>query len=271
VSYPQPSADQYAIKGYQYFRLDTPLTSPGDIYESQQSGHGLAVGPNSDIANVNVAYFDDQIANTFMNTTVISPNRAFVGRVDARNEVAYGPTGRPGVILFWANDIYDPNYRPFSKPAKFDPAQDEIQFVPPQLDVIEYFKPIESLGPARIDKEFNFQNYSVTTRTFFLVIPYYGRKYCYIEFTNKDTVVPNTFGIVGLNYAITQDDSANPYHQETTIRAPAAVAAQATVTRIITASGDPATGNGMFDALVFSFSGAGPAPLRIVMSDTGGA
>lgn len=266
MSYPQPSADQYAIKGYQYFRLDTPLTSPGDIYESEQSGHGLAIGPNSDIANVNVAYFDDQIDDTFMNTTVISPNRAFVGRVDARNDVTYGPMARPGVILFWANDIYDPNYRPISKPAAFNPATDEIQFVPPQLDVIEYFKPVNSLGPSRIDKEFNFQNYSVTAGTFYLVIPYYSRKYCYVEFTNKDTVTPNTFGIVGLNYAITQDDTPNPYHQETTILARAAVADGVSVTKIITAAA-----TGMFDALVFSFSGTGPAPLRIVMSDTGGA
>ena len=75
MSYPQPSADQYAIKGYQFFRLNTLLTSPGDIYQSQQSGHAFAIGPESDISNVNVAYFDDQVPN-FMAQTVISPQRA---------------------------------------------------------------------------------------------------------------------------------------------------------------------------------------------------
>lgn len=262
MSYPQPSADQYCIKGYQIFRLNTPLASPGDIYESAQSCHAMAVGPESDIANVNVAYFDDQRAGTFMSSTVISPQRAFVGRVDARNEATYAPSGRPGKVLFWSNDIYDPDYRPIAIPAPFDPDDDLIEFVPPQLDVIQYFKPIQSLGPARIDKEYVFQNYPIASR-FYLVIPYYGRKYAFVEFTNKAGVDPNTFGIVGLNYAITQNDSPNPYHQETALRAAAVVAAGAQVIRRITAAAD-----GMFDALVFSFTNPGPAPLRIVVSDT---
>ena len=267
MTYPQPDANQYAIKGYQFFRLNTLLTSPGDIYQSQQSGHAFAVGPESDIANVNIAYFDDQIPN-FMAQTVISPQRAFTGRIDSRNDSRFAPAARPGVILFWANDLYDPNYLPNALPARFNALTDAIQFVAPRLDVIEYFKPQDSLGPARENKEFVFQNYPVTLGKFYLVVPYYGRKYCYIEFTNRDQVTANTFGIVGVNYAITQDVflGLTPYHQERTLLAPAAVAANGQVQKILTASVD-----GMFDALVFNFTGAGPAPLRIIMSDNGGA
>jgi hypothetical protein len=262
VSYPQPDADQYAIKGYQFFRLNTLLTSPGDIYESAQSGHGLAIGPESDLANINVAYFDDQV-ETFMQRTTISPFRALVGRVDARNEAVYVPANRTAKILFWSADIYDPNYRPISKPQKFNPVTDIINFVPPRLDVIEYFKPQSSLTPGREDKPYVFQNYPVVIGKYYLVVPYYGRKYCYVEFTNRDALFPNTFGIVGVNYAITQDDSATPYHQETTLLGPTAVVAAGQVTRRITAGSD-----GMYDALVFSFTLAGPAPLRLLMSDT---
>jgi hypothetical protein len=261
MSFPQPNSDQYAIGGYQFFRLTTPLVSPGDIYESTQSGHALAVGPTSDIANVNIAYFDDQAPN-FMARTTISPSRALVGRVDARNEATYSPSNRPGKIMFWAADIFDPNYRPFQHPLTFNPATDQIQFVQPVLDVIEYFKPQSSLTPGRDDAEFVFQNYPVTTRRFFLVVPYYGRKYCYVNFTNRLGIGGITFGIVGLNYAITQDDSANPYHQETTLLAEAAIGAGNSVTKVIRAASD-----GCFDALVFSISDAGPAPLRILMSD----
>lgn len=261
MSYPQPSADQYSIKGYQYFRLNTLLTSPGDIYESAQSGHALAIGPESDLANINVAYFDDQV-ETFMQRTAISPLRAFVGRVDARNDQTYQPAERVARILFWSADIYDPNYRPISKPAAFNATNDQIQFVAPRMDVIEYFKPISSLTPGRTDKEFTFQNYPVVLGRFYLVLPYYGRKYAYCEFTNRDQVLANTWGIVGVNYAITQDDSTTPYHQETTIQSPVAINANNQATRIIKASSD-----GMFDALVFSITGAGPAPLRVVMSD----
>lgn len=255
MSFPQPSSDQYAISGSQFFALNTPLSSPGDIYESTQGGHGLALGPQSDIANVNVAYFDQQVP-TFMQRVVISPGRAFVGRIDARNDTKYAPAQRPGRILFWSDDLFDPNFRP-----RGFGVQDSISFVAPILDVIQYFKPLASLTSGRQDKEFVFQNYIVGTGTFYIVVPYYGRKYCYVEFTNRE-VTPNTFGIIGVNYAITQNDTLNPYHQETTIRAAAAVAGGAQVTKIITAAA-----LGVFDALVFSVTSPGPAPLRILMSD----
>lgn len=260
MSYPQPNADQYCISGYQYFRLNTPLSSPGDIYESAQSGHALAVGPESDIANVVVNYFDDQV-RTFIQQTVISPSRAFVGRVDARNDALYSPAQRPGRVLFWPADIFDPNFHPISFNVA---AHDVMLFITPQLDVIQYFTPIESMGPARIDKSYLFQNYPATSGgTQFIVIPYYGRKYCYAQFTNRNTTDPATFGVIGVNYAITQDDSAVPYHQETQILAPTPVITNASVTQMIT-SGE----QGMFDALVFSVQGGDPSPLRIVVSDT---
>jgi len=256
MSYPQPDADKYATGGYQFFRLNTLLSSPGDIYESSQSGLGFAVGPDSDIANVNVAYFDDQV-DTFMQFAVISPNRALVGRLDARNEASYAPAGRPGKILFWSDDIYDPNFRP-----RAFVSGDKIEFVAPRLDVLEYFISPPSLGPARQDKSFVFQDYSVITGTLYIVVPYYGRKYCFTQFTNRNATDPTTYGISAVNYAITQDGSPNPYHQETVIHAAATVTSGNSVTQIITAKNQ-----GTFDALIFSVTNAGPAPLRIVMSD----
>jgi hypothetical protein len=262
VSYPQPSADDYAIRGYQYFRLSTLLTSPGDIYESAQSGHGVAIGPESDLANINVAYFDDQVS-TFLQRTSISPARAFVGRIDARNDAVYTPANRAAKILIWAADIYDPNYRPIAKPAAFNGATDAINFVAPRLDVIEYFKPMGPVTPGRDDREFSFQNYPVVLGRYYLVLPYYGRKYAYIEITNREAIGATTFGVVGVNYAITQNDTTTPYHQETTLQAPTVIAGGGgQLTKIIRASTD-----GMFDALVLSLTSAGPAPLRVVMSD----
>lgn len=258
MTYPQPSSEKYVTGGYEYFRLNTLLSSPGDIYESLVSGLGMALGPQSDIANVNVAYFDSQAAPTFMNFTVVSPGRSFVGRLDARNELVYTPAGRPGRVLLWSDDLYDPNYRP-----RAAGDEDLIEFIAPRLDVIQYFANQPSLVPARQDKSYLFQNYILGAGgTLYLVVPYYGRKFAYVNFTNRDTVVPITIGYFGLNYAITDDFSANPYHQEVPIRAPAAVAAGATISERVTAAAV-----GMFDALVFSINGAGPAPLKIVVSD----
>ena len=259
MSFPQPQASTYAANNYKFFRLNTPLSSPGDIYESDQGGHAFCVGPDSDIANVNMAYFDDQVEDTFMQFATISPTRSFVGELFARNESKFAPAHRPGRIMFWADDIYDPNFRPTSFATG-----DSIEFIAPQLDIIEYFAPLSSLVPPRRDKEFPFQNFVVPAgHKLYLVVPYYGRKYCYINFTNRNNTQLNTFGITAVNYAITQDDSAHPYHQETTILAPAAVAANGgTLTQIVKAST-----TGVFDALVFSLTNSGPAPLRIVMSD----
>jgi hypothetical protein len=255
MAYPQPNADQYCIKGYQYFRLLTPLSSPGDIYESAQSGLAFSVGPESDIANVVVQYFDDQIPD-FLQQTTISPRRAFIGRIDARNESSYSPSGTPGRIMFWAADLYDPNFRPTG----FNPAQDHIQFIQPQIDIIQYFKPNASLIPERIDKQYLFQNYQVGPT--WIVVPFYGRKYCYAEITNRAAVTALSYAIVGVNYAITDDSSTTPYHQQTAIQAPATIAAGASNTKIITA-----TATGTFDALAFSITTDGPAPLAIRVSD----
>lgn len=257
MTYPQPDSNEYAIKGSQFFRLYTPLASPGDLYQSMQSGHGFAIGPDSDIANVNIGYYDQQ-TDTRLQSTVISVSRAFVGRIDARLDQRYNPSGRPGKILFWSNDLYDPNFRP-----RAAQNTDRVLFIAPVLDVIEYFKPIDSLTPGRQDKEFTFQNYDIIANsTLYIVVPYYGRKYCFVQFTNRE-VTPNTYGISTVNYCISPNGGANPYHQETTIRAAAAVNGGATVTTIIKAGTQ-----GMFDALVFSVSEPGAAPLRIFMSDT---
>ncbi len=260
MSYPQPQADDYATNNYGAFRLNTPLSSPGDIYESPQGAHAFCVGPMSDVANINLMYFDDQAPN-FQQFATISPTRSLVGLINSRNEARYSPAQRPGRILCWADDIYDPSFRPRA----FASTTDSIEFVPPQLDMIQYFAPLPSLVTPRSDKSFVFQNYKVGAGgRDYIVVPYYGRKYAYIQFTNRAPLTSNSFGIIGVNYSITQNDSPNPYSQETALRVPAGVAANASVTLVVTAQNQ-----GMFDALIFSVTDAGPAPLRVVMSDTG--
>ena len=258
MTFPQPSAAQYTVSGGDFFRLNTPLASPGDMYQSEVSGLAMALGPESDIANVNVAYFDDQAANK-MQFAQVSPSRSLVGRIDANNLGTYSPTQQPGKVLIWPADLYDPNYRPRA----FNSLTDSITFVTPVLDIIQYFNQQPSLISPRVDKTYEFQNYAITGGTLYIVVPYYGRKYCYVNFTNREPVIGNTFGILGVNFAITQDTTpSTAYHQETVIRAPAVVTTNNSATVRIGAGL-----TGMFDVLVFSVNAAGPAPLRIVVSD----
>jgi hypothetical protein len=260
MSYPQPIADTAGRTQADFFRITTPLSSPGDIYESTMSSLAFGVGPESDIANVQLCYFDatkNTAANhTFMSFATVSPTRTFVGRLDANQSQNYTPADRKGRIFFWSDNIYDPNYRP----SGFNPAINTIEFVAPVLDVIQYFQPAQSLQSARLDKQFQF----LVFRSTFLVVPYYGRKYCYVDFTNRNATDSVPFSILGVNYVITQDNIASPppYHQETTILPTTTIAPGASHTTIITA-----TGTGMFDALVFGTTVGGPTPLRIVVSD----
>ena len=252
MSYPQPNSNEYAVGGYQFFRLNTLLSSPGDIYESEQSGHAFAIGPESDVANVRMAYFDDEVA-TFLNQTKISSRRTWVGRLDARNEARYAPANRPGRLFFWCADLYDPLFLPDG----FTPNQDNLVIVTPRLDVIEYFKPLASLVPPRNDKNFTFQELPLPAGSSFVIIPYWDRKYASCRITNltSGNVTYNVFGVnyymndnnKGLETAISSTTVATNTQHETIVRA---------------------TVNGMFDALMLQVSGGvGPTPIQVIVSD----
>lgn len=256
MSYPQPSSNNSVINGAEFFRLFTPLTSPGDIYESEVSGHAMALGPDSDVANVTVAYWDNQV-QTFVNLAQLGPPRSFVGRVDARNTDNYAPSNRPGRILLFPSDLFDPTFLP----EDFLPNQDTLTFITPVLDVIQYFKPQESLTPARNDKTFRFPEIELTDiRTAFLILPFWGRKYASARiFNNSNQAL--AWRITGIDYfpndqnkAIETDidhiDLLNPGLQHTSI-------VNASV-------------HGMFDALMLEVNvneSQGSTPFEVVVSD----
>lgn len=263
MSYPQPNANLYAINGYQYFRLNTLLSSPGDIYESEQGGLAFAIGPDSDISKVAIASFDDQVP-TFMEITSIGVERTFTGRIAARNEVTYQPSNRPGRILFWTTDLYDTSFRP----AGFNAGTDVFNVITPRLDVIEYFSSPPTLLPQRNDKTWNFQDVPTLpsdTADFYLLVPYWGRRYGMVELTNK-AAGPWSFALSGVNFAIS--GSSSNYTQVTPIVADAPVTAGSQLLSIVTA-----TQNGLFDALLLRFHRLSPGldsmlgPVRITTSD----
>lgn len=264
MGYPQPNASSAVANSSGFFRLRTELASPGDIYESDESCHAISLGPESDISVVNVNYFDPDSPG-FLNQLAVSSQRSFTANLVARNDATYAPFNTPGRILFWPADIYDPNYIP----TPFDPDEDKINNITPILDVVQYFSPIPSLIPQRIDKAYEIQNYDAVGVNW-IVIPFYGRKYAYVEFSAKGGgVQPSTIQIIGTNYAITPSEEVDPvagtpYHQEVELLAQTSVSpGDPAVVKIITA-----TATGAFDALVIGIHSGGPAPLRVVTSDT---
>lgn len=261
MSYPQPNSNSPVLLGQGFFRLTTPLISQGDIYESQQGAMAFAVGPNSDISQVGLSYFDDTVPNTFMGQAQITPERLFSGAVYARNEpnALYQPSGRQGRILIYPTDIWDPNYIP----AGFG-IGDLLFLTAPVLDVIQYFSAPPDVAPQRSDRSIQMQEVAIGAGTTYMVFPYYGRGYAYLSFGNHSGGAI-TWGAFGINFTFENaSDPATPVAQQKQIRAPAAVADGATADQVVKSSSD-----GVFDALLLTFAGTTGAPvsLKLIMSD----
>jgi hypothetical protein len=207
VSFPQADADQAAINGAQFFRLNTPLSSSGDLYESAQGALAFALGPNSDVSNLRVSYLDESVAGG-VSQIILSPDRSFVGRVDARNEITYPQSvTRTGRTLIGIDDIYNPAWRP----GDFD--GDTWEQVPPDIDVIQYFVNPPSLIPQRSDKTFRFQylqpppNFAKRTM---IAVPAYGRKSGSIAIYNASLVGIVAVGVFGVRYVLSNAGSTIP-------------------------------------------------------------
>lgn len=197
MTFPQPSSDAPVLQSQQYFRLKTGLSSAGDLYESKVGALAFALGPDSDLASVNVTYLD--VAAQSAESFILSPDRAFVGRIDARNDVDYPntPGNRKGRILISSNDMFDDSARPDG----YVDADDVIYFVQPTLDVMQYFVNPPSVMPERSDKIFRFLYYpgaqDIVNGVSYLAVPGYGRKSGHFLFRNLNginTVRVKVFG-----------------------------------------------------------------------------
>lgn len=186
MSYPQQNANDAVVKGADLFRLNTLLASPGDIYESSQGANAMALGPDSDIAEVNVTYFDAQ-QPLGINNVVLSTSRSMVGKLDVNNTpAAYLPAGRPGKILIAPANLWNPNFVPGN--SLFNVDIDTQILETPRLDVIQYFHNQPSLVPQRRDKTYTFQSVPVSNTdasVSYVTIPFYGRKYAHVTMVHS--------------------------------------------------------------------------------------
>jgi hypothetical protein len=266
MTYPQPSSNQYLINGQDYFRLTTALVSPGDIYESEVSCKGFALGPNSDLANVLVNYLDEQATPSLVNQFTLNNRRGFTGRIDARMDINYPQLARTGRVLFSSIDIFDPTARP----PDFDGATDKIDVIAPVMDVFQYFQSLPSVLPERADKKYDYKYYDVTgAGAQWITIPTYGRNSTMIDFKNWDAIAPASVTLFAVNYTVEKDPKK---HLWTLIKGTTVVAAAGgTYQYIINAStADPITGlfYGRFDAICIGVEGtSGPCPMRITLTD----
>lgn len=253
MSYPQSPASAAVINLEDIYRLNTPLVSDGDIYEAAVGASTFAIGPDSDVSKVTIAYFDGLNTPTYMSQVSVGPGVTFPARLFATNQ-QYMPSKRPGRLLFWPEERYNPDASAlFSSPTRVDT-------IPPILDLIQYLSPPSGdVSGKRKDKRYYFQQLPQDNSSgeYLLIVPYYGRKYATIKLWN----CPGNLTVHGLTYA-QASGALDTLIELSDDSSPLPTGFQ----RIYTAGR-----HGMHDALVLEFSGADltaqPTPLTIIVSD----
>jgi len=159
-------------RSQEYFRLKRPVQSNGDIYELDVSTLAVYIGPDSDIAEVQMTYFNpDEPLD--IETAVVSVNGPFVGRVDSLPKTKISSTGQNARILLNPVDIIDNAYIPPDSIAlrRFN--------VPAIIDVIASLKPLPEIPSVRADRTLRYSQVPYdggANGTTELIIPIYGRR-----------------------------------------------------------------------------------------------
>lgn len=176
------------IRGQEYFRLKQVVQSPGDIYELNESTRAVYIGPDSDIAEARITYYNPS-EPLGLETADISVNGPFVGRVDALLSTLVPSTSQPARILVSPVDIVNNAYVRPGTSVGVGPNPLRRFNVPAQIDLICALKTLPSIPETRADKTFRFPNVpygagnpAVSPQATDLVIPIYGRRMITCQF-----------------------------------------------------------------------------------------
>jgi hypothetical protein len=99
---------QAVLRSQEFFRLKQTLVSQGDIFELAEGTKAIYIGPDSDVAEVQITYYNPD-APLGLETAIVAVNGPLVGRIDALNATPVPSTGQPARILANANDIVNNN------------------------------------------------------------------------------------------------------------------------------------------------------------------
>lgn len=169
------------IRSQQFYRLKQVVESPGAIYEIDESALSIYIGPDSDISEVEVTYFnpDEPLG---LETATVSVNGPFVGRLDALLKTQVPSTGQPARILVSPSDLVDNAYTPPASYA-FGGAASRKFNIPAVVDVIFGLKPQPEIPQVRADRTIRFPNVvygpaavGPPNGSTNLIVPIYGRR-----------------------------------------------------------------------------------------------
>jgi hypothetical protein len=266
MSFPQTQPVDATRNGQEFWRLFTRLESSGDIYESDVSGLGFALGPSSDIDSINITYFDNNTQSR-SNVVEISKDKAFIGRLDAFSSGSRQySTGQKARLLISPSPLI-PQARIYA-PIGSDP-NDEIVIDDIFIDFFQHFSNgIAATVPWRYDRIHFFQTALISTITgvCWFVLPYYGRRYASITLKNATA---DSYDIEVLGVVLNTGVDSVVGNLQVSLQGPSAVAASGGIATLeITAEN-----HGVYDLLLVKLSTAsGPGvtagvPLYIRTSD----
>ena len=263
MAYPQTRADVEVLNGKNFWRLRTPLSSSGDIYELDTSAAIVAIGPNSDVERARITYYDVQAAAS-VNSVVISAGNPFIGRLDALLDTEFPTTGSAATtpetaessvarVFISPLDSIQPDYIPLSQ------FPDDIFIYPPvDLDVLSFLSEPASIPGTRPDKKTESTVPVVTgsTNTTRIALPHYGRRSFTVNATAQGAGVGYTMDVDGITF-FPAGFAGAPIFGETSVASavalPAATGTQATVS-------GTAAAFGFFDLLQITISGPTTIP-----------
>jgi len=198
MSYPQlEQSSDTVLASKDLFRLRTDLKYNGEIHGIDTSIRGLVIGPQSDLQNVRVYYFDPK-APGFVSELLVSVSDPFIGRLDARMDQDYPGLGTAGRI-FVTNDDFVPGLGahptlPVDQQFYIDSSNpdydwDIVVWHAPQLDLLAYHIDPPAVPIARAERQWSDEVIIVardplTTGKSWFFYPHYRRKYFHARLYN---------------------------------------------------------------------------------------
>ena len=185
----QPSAPADVLGNQEFFRILQDIESAGSIFEIDVPTSAIYIGPNSDISEVRLTYYDKQTrgagATNLQQVADISVNGPFIGRLNALMATQYPGTGQLARILAYPVDIVDPAY---VRPTGAGAAPARRANVPPKIDLICSTAPLPETPNVRADRTYRFPRVPFNNDaggaddgSTDLVIPIYGRRMVTIQ------------------------------------------------------------------------------------------
>lgn len=186
--FPQTKASTRVQRSQDFWRLQTDVLHHGEVYEIDTSAKVFAIGPESDVPRVQLAYFDPQQQGQVSLATV-SIEQPFIGRLDALLGETF-PAGRvPGQILATPDILLNPNHR-----SRGITTINE-SWILPRFDLLGYIREPNHLPTKRSDFVHRGNLWvrepdSGGTAEHTILVPWYGRRFFEITFQAFDPQQP---------------------------------------------------------------------------------